>query len=935
MKGRENRSTAPVQLAFRAGICQISWILSIAERPAAEGESVQMKLTWKSQAIITTLLLLSLGACREDRIDFNAQIKPILNKNCISCHGGVKRNGGFSLLFRQDALDTTESGKLAIVPGHPEKSEMIRRLKASDPEERMPYKEDPLSSEEIELLTEWIRQGAEWGEHWAYIPPREPEIPEPDNSEWATNEIDKFVLASIEEHGLTPSPEAPRATLMRRVYLDLIGLPPTLEKVKAFEQDTDPNAYEKVVDELLQSPHYGEKWASWWLDMARYADTNGYEKDGSRTIWRYRDWVIKAFNDDMPFDRFTIEQLAGDLLPSPTDDQLIATGFHRNTMNNDEGGTIDEEFRTASVIDRVNTTMQVWQSTTFGCVQCHSHPYDPFRHEEYYKVMAFFNNTRDEDTPGEEPNLRFYAEEDQEKVEKVLQWVRQNAGSEKETEVERFLRTLEPKRHAHDADNYVNGALVDTKWMGVRHEGSCRMKDVDLTGKTQLLMKFWAYYEGGTMELRLGSPKGDKIATYRIPRTNGDTWVNIPLRPTTGKHDVYFVFKNPSVRPDHAVCMVEWLVFRDDLPGGSNEEINKAFMALLNAKVETTPVMVENPEEWRRETWVFERGNWLVHGEEVYPDVPEALNDWPSDLPRNRLGFAKWLVHEDNPLTARTVVNRLWEQLFGLGIVETLEDFGTEGEPPANQPLLDWLALRFMHDYNWSMKRVLKEIVMSSTYRQDSKMTPEKLAADPKNRLLARGPRMRLTAEQVRDQALAVSGLLSEKMYGPGVMPYQPDKIWMSVYNSEKWIMSEGEDRYRRAVYTFLKRTSPYPSAVTFDASSREVCLVRRIPTNTPLQALVTLNDPVYVEAAEHLARRMMNAGDDAREQIRAGYQMALFRNPPPEKLSILESLYGKAIDRYASADQQGLARSGDPKFDAMTIVATALLNLDEFINNE
>lgn len=437
------------------------------------------------------------------------------------------------------------------------------------------------------------------------------------------------------------------------------------------------------------------------------------------------------------------------------------------------------------------------------------------------------------------------------------------------------------------------------------------------------------------MELRLGSPTGDRIALYRIPRTNGETWVSIPLRPTTGKHDVYFVFNNPTVRPDHAVCMVEWLAFRDDLPGGSNDEINKAFLSLLNAKVETTPVMVENPDELRRKTWVFERGNWLVHGEEVSPDVPEALNDWPADLPRNRLGFAKWLVHEDNPLTARTVVNRLWEQLFGLGIVESLEDFGTEGDPPANQPLLDWLALRFMHDYEWSMKRVLKEIVMSSTYRQDSKMTPEKLAADPKNRLLARGPRMRLTAEQVRDQALAVSGLLSDKMYGPGVMPYQPDKIWMSVYNSEKWILSEGEDRYRRAVYTFLKRTSPYPSAVTFDASSREVCLVRRIPTNTPLQALVTLNDPVYVEAAEHLARRMMDAGDNAREQIRTGYRMALFRDPPAEKLSILESLYGKAIDRYASADQQGLARSGDPKLDAMTIVATALLNLDEFINNE
>lgn len=896
-----------------------------------------MKPTRRLPSVLFFIGVLACSACREPKVDFNAQVKPILNTNCIVCHGGVKRNGGFSLLFRQDALDTLESGKLAIVPGHPEKSEMIRRLGLHDPEERMPYKEEPLAKEDVDLLKEWIKQGAEWSDHWAYVPPQEVPVPEPDaDPSWPESPIDNFVLAKLEENELQPSREADRVTLIRRVYLDLIGVPPSLEQVRAFTDDTSPDAYERVVDELLKSPRYGEKWASWWLDMARYADTNGYEKDVSRTVWRYRDWVIRAFNDDMPFDQFTLEQLAGDLMPEPTDNQLIATGFHRNTMNNDEGGTVDEEFRVASVIDRVNTTMQVWQSTTLGCVQCHSHPYDPFRHEDYYKVMAFFNNTRDEDTPGEQPNLRFYSPEDQQKVESLLTWVRQHAGKEKEQELQGFLKTLEPKHHAHDADTYVNGALVDTKWMGIRHDGSCRLKEIDLEGKTHLLLNVRCGSNGGTMEVRKNGVEGEVIASLRIPNTGGrKTWIDIPIRPASGKTDLYFVFRNPSLPKDQAVCLVEWLAFRGDLPGGENREINERFMALINADVDESPVMIENGKDQWRKTWVFERGNWLVHGDEVQPAVPASLNDMPDDLPPNRLGFARWLMREDNPLTARTMVNRYWEQLFGSGIVESLEDFGTEGDLPVNKPLLDWMALRFMHDYKWSMKRMLKEMVMSATYRQDSRVAPSLLAVDPKNRLLARGPRIRLSAEQVRDQALAVSGLLSDKMYGPGVMPYQPDKVWQSVYNSEKWVLSEGEDRYRRAVYTFIKRTSPYPSALMFDASSREVCQVRRVPTNTPLQALVTLNDPVFVEAAENLARRMMESGESAREQIRAGYTFALLREPPPAKLSILEDLYGEAIDRYAAVDQQGQRKTADPRHAAMTIVATTLLNLDEFINNE
>jgi Protein of unknown function (DUF1553)/Protein of unknown function (DUF1549)/Planctomycete cytochrome C len=891
--------------------------------------------------IALPILFLALVACREKRIDFNTQIKPILNKNCITCHGGVKRNGGFSLLFRQDALDTVESGKLAIVPNHPELSEMIRRITLDDPEERMPYKEKPLSKADTELLKEWIAQGAIWGDHWAYVAPIEVQVPDPaSDKSWPKTPIDQFILARLNENNLHPSPEAAKATLIRRVSLDLIGLPPKSDKVNAFIMDDSPDAYEKVVDELLKSPRFGEKWASWWLDMARYADTNGYEKDVSRSIWRYRDWVIKAFNDDMPFDEFTIEQLAGDLLPSPTDDQLVATGFHRNTMNNDEGGTLDEEFRTASVIDRVNTTMQVWQSTTFGCVQCHSHPYDPFRHDEYYKFMAFFNNTRDEDTPGEQPNLRIYSSADQEKLDSIRSWVRHHVGGAAELELTRFLKTTEPKHHAHDCDNYVNGALVDTKWMGIRSGGSCRLKGINMEGKTHLLMNYRCSANGGTMEIRSGEVNGDLIASIRVPNSNGKKlWIDVPLKRTGGNSDLYFIFRNPTLPKDQAVCLVEWLAFRNGLPdpenGATGSEINRRFLSLLNATTDQTPIMVENGIDQRRKTWVFERGNWLVHGKEVEPAMPASLNPMSEDTPRNRLGLAMWLTNDSNPLTARTVVNRYWEQLFGAGIVESLEDFGTEGELPSHPKLLDWLALRFMHDYQWSMKRMLKEMVMSATYRQDSRTTPELLFADPKNRLLARGPRVRLTAEQVRDQALAVSGLLSDKMYGPSVMPYQPDKVWQTVYNSEEWTLSEGEDRYRRAVYTFIKRTSPYPSAMMFDASSREVCVVRRIPTNTPLQALVTLNDPVYVEAAENLAKQMIGVGESAREQISEGYKMALLHEPPGHKLSILENLYNEAIDRYASKDQLGKERTSDPRLEAMIVVATALLNLDEFINNE
>lgn len=887
-------------------------------------------------------LFLWVSGCKEKKIDFMAQVKPILNKRCISCHGGVKQNADFSVLFRKEALDTTESGKLAIIPGDPDHSEMIRRINLKDPEERMPYKEEPLSREEIGILTQWIKEGAEWGEHWAYEKPKPAAIPKSElHDGWSYNEIDQFILKKLEEEGLSPSKPADKSTLIRRVYMDLIGLPPTPEQATSFMNDDRPEAYEKVVDELLTSEHFGEKWASWWLDMARYSDTKGYEKDEGRTIWRYRDWVIKALNNDMPFDQFTIEQLAGDLLPNPTDDQMIATAFHRNTMNNDEGGTDDEEFRVAALIDRVNTTYEVWQSTTMGCVQCHTHPYEPIVHEEYYKSMAFFNNTRDEDVPGEHPTLRMYREPDQEKLNAIRSWVAQAAGPDRASEVNAFLKTLEPKHHPHDFDQFIKGALIDNKWLGIQSGGSARIKQINLEKKSVLLMEYWSQFEGGSFEIRIDKLNGEIIGKGRLVKTN--KIVMFPIEPRTGKHDLYFIFRNPTISPEPAVCNVEWLAFLEDLPEKNSHAYalyKKSFVDLINTKVvETTPVLIENKEDQFRTTKVFERGNWMVKGDKVDPDVPELLNSFPKDQPRNRLGFAKWLVNPENPLTARALVNRFWEQLFGIGIVETLEDFGTQGAAPSHQDLLDWLALRFMNDYKWSLKKLAKEMVMSASYRQDSRISDELKEKDPNNRLLARGPRIRLTAEQVRDQTLAVSGLLSKKMYGKGVMPYQPAGVWSSVYSGEYWKESEGEDKYRRSVYTYMKRTTLYPAMAMFDASTREVCVSRRIRTNTPLQALVTLNDSSFIVAAKNFATLMMKKGQNPRDQISGGYKMLLIRELPKQKLDVLHKLYQDALHDFNEDEDAVFKLTSDKtkaaQLAAMTVVANAMLNLDEVLTKE
>lgn len=902
----------------------------------------------------TAILLIGFFSLRrEKRVDFSADVKPILNKHCISCHGGVKKNSGFSLLFEEEAFASTESGEPAIKRGDAAHSNFIKRLNEDDPELRMPYNAPPLSEEEIDVLTRWVNEGAEWGAHWAYDLPESVPVPKPrfsfggllggGGSRFPSN-IDYFIKEKHNERGIGFSPEAERETLLRRLHLDITGLPPTPEQVEAFVGDARKNAYELRVDSLLASPHFGERWAAWWLDLARYADTKGYEKDNGREMWAYRDWVIKAFNTNMPFDQFTIEQLAGDLLPEPTKDQLIATAFHRNTMNNDEGGTDDEEFRVAAVVDRVNTTYQVWMSTTFECVQCHSHTYDPIKFEEYYKSYAFFNNTRDEDTFGEHPKLRLYGATEQRRIDSIETWLAQYATPEQLASADLFLTTLEPKYHAHYCDSLENGALADTKWLAMRSGGTARMKAITLDGKDAFYLSYFGAAPNARMEIRVDHPTGQVLVDFTIPPTQGSQVVMVPMQPITGIHDLYLTFRNPSISGEQAVAMVEWMAFRPRLAGAEDpayEEKVADFIQLLNHQPPAIPIMVENPPDMMRKTHVFERGNWMVHGDVVEPAVPEALNDFPEGAPNNRLGFAQWVVSKDNPLTARTVVNRLWAQLFGRGLVEPLGDMGTQSTPPIHRELLDWLALEFMHGMDWHIKDLLKEMVMAKTYRQSSTIADGAMEADPANEYYARGPRFRLGAEQIRDQSLAVSGLLSDKMYGPSVMPHQPEGVWMTVYSGATWRKSEGEDQYRRGVYTFIKRTSPYPSFVTFDGSSREVCVVDRIRTNTPLQALTTLNDPVYLEAAYHLGKRMAAVADDGIDNgITLGYRLAMQRDLAEEKKEALRKLYDEAYTYY-STHAEALVQfnsdfrateQGDVRVAAFSVVANALINLDEFL---
>jgi hypothetical protein len=888
---------------------------------------------------------------REERVSFNEQIRPILNKKCLACHGGVKKSGGFSLLFEEEALGKTKSGKPAIIPGDADASEFIKRLRHPDPDQRMPQDADPLSDEEVALLTKWVNQGAKWETHWAYIAPNPDLTPPKVNSDWTRNGIDQFVLQKLKDEGLKPSPEADKATLLRRVSLDLTGLPPTSQQMAEFLKDTSPNAYEKQVQKLLASSHFGERWAAMWLDLARYADSKGYEKDLRRSIWKYRDWVIDAFNRDLPFDQFTVEQLAGDMLSNPTEAQLIATAFHRNTMSNDEGGTNDEEFRTAALIERVGTTWEVWQGTTMACVQCHSHPYDPFRHEDFYRFMAYFNSTQDRDLYNEKPKLYSYSPENEVRIKKLLQTINTSPLSPREG----FNPEKTPlgvggvglwelgyrRLQAEDFDSTSRHIELwddQTTIMQTTEGAYIVYNDVDLSDISRVTYRYTTSFSS-FIELRIDHLNGPVIsygkvnATQEGPPGAWSQWKTFgtsshPVKPTQGRHTLYVIFhKDKEFRSD--LLHLDWLDFY--APNAPLHRMPKALQdsvaALVAIPAITTPILRELPAHQRRATHVFTRGNWLTKGPKVETGIPAVFEH---TSPQTRLDLARWMVSPQNPLTARVMVNRFWEQIFGYGLVETLEDFGTQGFKPTHPELLDWLAVEFSQRQRWSVKQFLRLIVTSATYRQAAMSSPELVELDPRNLLLARGPRVRLSAEQIRDQALAVSGLLNPTLYGPSVSPPSPiDKNWRN---------APPEALHRRAIYTFWRRTDPYPSMLTFDSPQRNICVSRRIRTNTPLQALTTLNDTVYVEAAQKLALWMQTRAPQPQHQIKAGYEKIMLKKPSEEKLKLLTKFYEASLTTYKTKPEKAkrlfnnTLADKEPETAALTLVANAMLNLDEFL---
>ena len=1129
-------------------------------------------------------------------VDFNMEVRPILARHCLACHGldAESREADLRLDHRESLVED-RGGYRVVAPGNPEESELLFRVRSHEDFERMPPPESGrvLRAEEIEILERWIREGATFADHWSFLAPVRPELPAP--NDWARQPFDAFVLERMHEHGLAPAEEADPATLLRRVSLDLVGLPPSPEDVLAFLDASDRDrAYETYVDELLRSPAFGEHWAAMWLDLARYADSSGYGSDPLREIWRYRDWVIEAFDRNLPFDQFTREQMAGDLLPGATTEQILATAFHRNTMTNTEGGTDDEEFRVAAVKDRVNTTMQVWMGLTAGCAQCHTHKYDPISQEEYYRLFAFFDQTADRDRNDDSPRLATPTVEQralQQELEARIaeldaklaapspelregqrRWEQRHRESARhrahwipdllQTEHGSELRALETAESAaavgsggnegvivaegpapaedeyrlrgplHGAEpiraldfealvdpalprsgpgrsggngNFVLSELRLRVWPqsdvpplartvrielpGVKRilslaevevfsggenialEGTatqssvaysgpaplaidgntsgrydeqrsvthCAIEDdpwwqVDLGGEFSIeSLRVWNRTDGdlhrrldGARVVLLDGEGGEvyRNALVHAPEVSREiepatSPIEIPLErpsasfeqagflavhavdgnPKTGwaigprqgsSHTARFATGWPLEPSEYSAAEVVLEQrhgqqhtlgrFRISFSGADASldllptELHEVLTLVPEQRTEqhqrelaaryrevapelddlrvakraaqkqreelqipTTPVLRELGPQERRTTHVLLKGNFLTPGEQVGPGTPASLHPWRDDLPSNRLGLAEWLVDPANPLTARVQVNRFWARLFGRGLVETEEDLGTQGTLPSHPRVLDWLAVEF-RESGWDVKALLRRLVLSSTYRQSSHVDRDD-ERDPENVWLARGPRFRLSAEQVRDMALAVSGLLSDKRFGPSVYPPQPEGLWQAAFNGQRtWPTSQGEDRYRRGLYTFLRRTVPYPSMATFDAPSREVCTPRRIRTLTPLQLFVTWNDPVFVELAQAFARRVCREAEGTRARLERAWWLALQRPPEDRELEVLEALLLDERESFEARPDDAARFATEPlgplpdgleavEAAAWTVVCNVLLN--------
>ncbi len=1009
-------------------------------------------------------------------VEFNRDIRPILSDRCFACHGPDNGNRKTKMRLDQEAAAKQDLGKgrFAIVAGNPEASEIYKRVITENKAQRMPpaYSgHDKLPAAEIELLRQWIAEGAVYQNHWAFIAPTKAALPKVSNPGWVANPIDAFVLARLDKEQLKASPPAEKRTQIRRVTLDLTGLSPTETEIESYIKDESPKAYEALVDRLLASPRYAERMAIRWLEAARYADTNGYQSDGVRSMWRWRDWVINAFQQNKPFNRFTIEQIAGDLLPNATLDQKIATGFHRNHRTSAEGGIVEEEFRTEYVADRVETTSTVWLGLTFGCARCHDHKYDPMKQKEFYQLFAFFNNIPERglvyNFGNEEPFIKAPTPEmdaklatfDRKMTDAETQWTSLEPAIQKaQSEWEKKIR----KNAAYDwhlTQNMVAHERLDSH--AVESEGKLPIVDGKVKQARQFDGKSFAtlgnevakfsYLDPFTLAAWINptNPKGAIISRaedylegsgYGLYLIDGKLRLHITLRYTdislrvesaqpvklnqwqhvavsydgyrkgSGVHmyvdgvdqklnilfdELTFPFSNKeSLRigagggmrfqgliDDARVYKVALtpeelstlpvletipqiaklttrtaaqsaklrLCFLENFATEATKQTQSAmFVARAERKkfYESIPTVMVMVEGNKRDSFILKRGAYDAPGEKVTAAVPSFLPALKTDWPVDRLGLANWLVDRSNPLTARVQVNRYWQTFFGNGLVKTVEDFGSQGEWPLQPELLDWLAVEFM-DSGWDVKHIIKTIVTSNTYRQSSKVTPGLLAKDPENRLMARGSRLRLPAEVIRDNSLAMAGLLVEHVGGPSVKPYQPAGLWQELTGGGGYQADKGEGLYRRSLYTYWKRTIAPPSMVTFDSPNRETCTVRENRTNTPLQALNLMNDTLYLEAARKLAERAMHEGgmtDAAR--LSYAYRVVLGRSPKATELAVLQRVLGEFRGQFqgkpeVAAKFLSQGDSGhDEKLDAAELaayanVASLIMNLDEAVTKE